>query len=164
MKRLFLLFSFLTFSLFIKAQIEQCATSYALKKGLQSNAGAASFYTAEQLANKWLAENKATAHHNKTNAVIKIPVVFHVVYKNAAQNIPDSNIISQLQVLNECFRRQNPNYVNTRPIFDTLGADIEVEFCLANKDPQGNPTTGIIRKAAPSTAAFDPLNGFNSFS
>lgn len=162
MKKQLLLFSFLVFSLLIKAQHEQCATSYALKKGIEANAGAASFYTAEQLANKWLANNKSAAHHNKTKAIIKIPVVFHVVYKNAAQNIPDSNIISQLQVLNECFRKQNANYTNTRPIFDTIGADCEIEFCLADKDPQGNPTTGIIRKSAPSTAAFDPLNGFDA--
>lgn len=162
MKNQFLFFSFLLAAIGLRAQIESCATNHALKEGLKKNAGAASFYTAEQLANKWLAQNKNTVHQKKAGAIIKIPVVFHVVYKNAAQNIPDSNIISQLQVLNECFRKQNPNFSNTRPVFDTIGADVEIEFCLADKDPMGNPTTGIIRKSAPSSAAFDPLNGFDA--
>jgi hypothetical protein len=88
--------------------------------------------------------------------------VFHVVYKNAAQNIPDSLIHSQIRVLNECFRKQNTNYSNTRPIFDSLGADVEIEFCLAKYDPQGNPTTGIVRKQAPSNASFNPILGFDN--
>jgi hypothetical protein len=36
-----------------------------------------------------------------------------------------------------------------------------LQFCLAATDPQGNPTTGIIRKSAPSSAAFDPLTAYD---
>jgi len=93
--------------------------------------------------------------------IITIPVVVHVVYKNAIQNIPDSQIVRQIQILNECYRLQNSNFLGIRPVFDTLGADIEIEFCLAATDPQGNPTTGIVRKSAPSGASFDPLFNFD---
>jgi hypothetical protein len=89
-------------------------------------------------------------------------VVVHVVYKNAIQNIPDSQIVRQIQILNECFSLTNPNFTQTRAIFDSIGADTELQFCLAAFDPQGNPTTGIIRKSAPSSAAFDPLSGFDN--
>lgn len=144
-----------------QAQIESCATMYMLNKQVKNNPDAPSFYTAEKAASQWLNENGSLLAAKKTGAIIKIPVVFHVVYKNAAQNIPDSNIFSQIKVLNECFRKQNPNYNNTRPIFDTIGADIEIEFCLADKDPQGNSTTGIIRKQASSTADFNPITAFD---
>ncbi len=136
---------------------EQCATMPVYYNHLQTDNKHA-YAQSEQLARAWLANpaNFANALANK-NSIIQIPVVVHVVYKNATQNIADSLIHSQIKVLNECFRKTNPNYVNTRPIFDSLGADIEIEFCLASKDPQGNPTTGIIRKQAPSNASFDPI-------
>jgi hypothetical protein len=140
---------------------EPCATMPVYYNHLQNASVKQNYALAEQNARKWL-QNNASQFLKTQNAVIKIPVVVHVVYKNAAQNVPDSMIFSQISVLNECFRKQNSNYNTTRPVFDSLGADIEIEFCLANTDPQGNPTTGIIRKAAPSNAQFDPLFGFDN--
>jgi len=140
---------------------EACATMPVYNKHLNDPAVKQNYAVAEQNARKWLQSNKSLLSKNH-NAVIKIPVVVHVIYKTAAQNVADSMIFSQINVLNECFRKQNANYNTTRPVFDSLGADIEIEFCLANTDPQGNPTTGIIRKAAPSNAQFDPLFGFDN--
>lgn len=74
-----------------------------------------------------------------------IPVVFHVVHNNTAENIPDSVLFDQLDVLNACFRRQNPETANTRPEFLPLVGDAQIEFVMASTDPQGNPTTGITR-------------------
>lgn len=150
------------FAVIANAQMDKCATMPVLKESIQKYNLQTNFYSAEQAAMKWLEQNKQTLLSSKTKAVIKIPVVVHVVYKSAIQNIPDSNIFSQISVLNECFRKVNSNYGNTRNIFDTIGADIEIEFCLADKDPMGNPTTGIIRKSAPSNSAFDPLSGFDN--
>jgi hypothetical protein len=39
--------------------------------------------------------------------VIRIPVVVHVVYKLPVQNISDAQIQSQIDVLNEDYRRLN---------------------------------------------------------
>ena len=78
-------------------------------------------------------------------AIITIPVVFHVVYNNSAQNISDAQIMSQLDVLNEDFRRLNADTVNTPSAFQGVAADTEIEFCLAIRDPNGNLTTGITR-------------------
>lgn len=80
-----------------------------------------------------------------------------MVYKNTVQNIPDTQIVRQIQLLNESYRLQNSNFPTGRAIFDSIGADIEIQFCLAATDPQGNPTTGIIRKSAPSNVGFDPI-------
>jgi hypothetical protein len=150
--------SIFAFTFSIAQTTDKCATMGVLKQHLLNPIQKANFIKAEQAAKNWLANplNKRNAL-NKTNSIITIPVVVHVVYKTPAQNIPDSQIVRQIQILNECYRLQNPNFTGTRAIFDSIGADIEVQFCLAATDPLGNPTTGIVRKSAPSSAAFDPL-------
>ena len=75
------------------------------------------------------------------NAVVTIPVVFHVVYRTATENISAEQIQSQLDVLNDDFRRLNSDVDDIWP----QAADTEIEFCLASFDPQGNPTDGILR-------------------
>lgn len=79
--------------------------------------------------------------------VLQVPVVFHIVYNNDDQNLPDSVIFSQLEVLNEDYRRFNANASETRDIFLPVAADAEIEFYLAQEDPNGNPTNGIVRTA-----------------
>src|SRR5262245_32668628 len=44
--------------------------------------------------------------------IIKIPVVFHIVYNTAAQNISDEQIQSQIDALNRDYRMQNEDTVN----------------------------------------------------
>ena len=60
---------------------------------------------------------------------VTLPVVFHVVHTGTAQenNISDEQIFSQVAVLNEEFE------------------DSKIQFCMAVRDPDGNPTNGITR-------------------
>jgi hypothetical protein len=77
--------------------------------------------------------------------VVRIPVVVHVVWNTADQNISDAQIQSQIDVLNHDFRATNAD-VNTVPgVFQNLVADSRIEFFLATTDPAGNPTDGITR-------------------
>lgn len=137
---------------------EKCATMPVYQKQLQNEQQRSYYQQAETAARAWLS-NPVNQEKllNKQNSVIQIPVVVHVVYKDATQNIPDSNIYSQIAVLNECYSKMNSNYSNTRSIFDSLGVDIEIQFALATIDPSGQSTTGIVRVQAPSGAAFDPI-------
>jgi hypothetical protein len=89
-------------------------------------------------------QSKGTLNGSR-DGVLTIPVVFHVVHNTAEQNLPDSVLLSQLQILNEDFRRQNADAVDTRDIFMPVAADTEIEFRLATIDPNGNPTNGITR-------------------
>lgn len=89
------------------------------------------------------------------SGTITIPVVVHVVYRNSTENISTSQIASQMQVLNEDFRRLNADASNTPSVFQGVAADVEVEFCLASSDPQGNPTDGITRTST-------TVNGFGT--
>jgi hypothetical protein len=74
-----------------------------------------------------------------------IPVVVHVIWNTAQQNISDAMINSQIDVLNEDFRRLNADTVNTPNEFRPVAADTKFEFRLADRDPNGDPHTGINR-------------------
>lgn len=81
-----------------------------------------------------------------TATVVTIPVVVHVIHNGDAlganENISDARVISQITVLNQDFRKiLGTRGYNTNPI----GADVEIEFCLAKVDPNGNATNGIHR-------------------
>lgn len=78
--------------------------------------------------------------------VYTIPVVVHILYQNSNQNVPASVVYEQLQILNQDYRRTNPDASNIPATFASLQADSEIEFCLATRDPNGNPTTGITRR------------------
>lgn len=78
-------------------------------------------------------------------AVFKIPVVFHIIHNAEYDNISKAQILDGLRVLNEDFRRQNADASNTRNSFLTVAADVEIEFVLATKSPDGSCTDGITR-------------------
>lgn len=101
----------------------------------------------ERATSQWLSDPS-----HRTGAVITIPVVVHVVYNTASQNISDAQIQSQIAVLNEDFRKLNADASLTPSIFSALAADCQIQFCLAQRDPNGNATTGIIRKSTTTTA------------
>jgi Pregnancy-associated plasma protein-A/Secretion system C-terminal sorting domain len=79
-----------------------------------------------------------------TAEVITIPVVVHVIHNGDAlgsnENITDAQVISQINVLNQDYRRMAGS-----PGFNSLavGADVEINFCLAKTNPAGALTTGI---------------------
>ena len=81
------------------------------------------------------------SNNTETRAVVRIPVVVHVLYRTTTENISDAQIQSQITVLNQDFRRTNAD----RTTLWSQAADSEVEFCLATRDPNGNATTGITR-------------------
>ena len=78
--------------------------------------------------------------------VYTIPVVVHVIHNGEAvgvgSNISDAQVLSQIKVLNDDFRRMlGTRGYNSHPD----GADVEVEFCLAKQTPSGCTTNGIDR-------------------
>lgn len=96
-----------------------------------------------------------TPHHSAVIADLLIPVVVHVLYQTPAQNISDSQIQSQIAVLNKDFRKLNADTFSSVPsVFRPLAADAKIEFCLATYDTAGNPTNGITR---------DTINALPSF-
>jgi len=74
-----------------------------------------------------------------------IQVVVHVIYPTEAENISDSQVNSQIDVLNKDFRAKNKDRDKVPEVWERLVADSLVEFQLAKKDPDGEDTDGITR-------------------
>jgi PKD repeat protein len=77
--------------------------------------------------------------------VYKIPIVFHVLHINGAENISDAQIKDALFILNRDYRKQNADAANVHVDFQGMPSDIEVEFVLATKAPNGACFKGITR-------------------
>jgi hypothetical protein len=83
------------------------------------------------------------------SSIIRIPVVVHIVSHAPEQNISEAQVKSQIAALNRDFRKLNADTANTPERFKALAADVSIEFVLATADPEGRPTTGIIRVQTP---------------
>jgi hypothetical protein len=81
----------------------------------------------------------------------EIPVVVHVLYNKPSENIADSIILNQIEVLNKAFNKLNSDTSIIRNIFKHLAANVKVKFALVDKDTLGNPHSGINRIATSQT-------------
>ncbi len=142
MKKLSTLFlsTLIITSAFAQQQVHRCATMEVDNRLKQTHP--------EYAAAREQIEEHARAfaiHGSGQRQLVTIPVVFHVVYRNATQNISDAALLSQIDILNEDFRKLNADFSGTPSVFQGAAADLEIQFCLATVDPNGNATTGITR-------------------
>ncbi|MBV9209115.1 MAG: zinc metalloprotease [Acidobacteria bacterium] len=84
--------------------------------------------------------------------ITTIPVVVHVVFRTAAENISTSQIKSQIAALNKDYRATNPDRSKVPAVWKGLITDARIQFKLATKDPQGHSTTGITRTQTTRTS------------
>lgn len=96
---------------------------------------------------------------NEKATIYKIPVVFHVLHMNGVENISDEQILDALAILNRDYRKQNADTANVHPDFAGMPADIEIEFVLATKAPNGTCFKGITRTY--NTISYDGTDGGN---
>lgn len=92
-------------------------------------------------ANSWTVKFQNVVRTSDTESVFYIPVVFHVVYKDENRKIPDEQIYSQLQVINEDFNRENEDSLFTHYQFASVAANVGIEFYLAHD----NDLRGVTR-------------------
>jgi len=122
---------------------EQCAHTSLHEKLMETNEN----YRTEQLAREagldQLLENSRNGLIPKSDEIYTIPLVVHIVHDGDAygsgSNITDEQVWSAINALNEDYRKM----AGTNG--DGDGADIRVEFCLAQRDPDGNAHSGINR-------------------
>jgi zinc-dependent metalloproteinase lipoprotein len=101
---------------------------------------------------KKINEYKREMQKSRTEATVyTIPVIVHIIHSGQAvgvgPNITSAQVKSQIDVLNEDFRRKagTPGFNS-----NAVGADVEVEFVLALRDPQGKTL---------AEAGIDRING-----
>jgi len=70
-----------------------------------------------------------------------LPVVVHIIHNGGPENIPDAQVQQGLAQLNAAFNASFGTGINT-----------EIEFCLAQRDPNGQTTNGITRDQSSLTS------------
>ena len=113
----------------------------------------------QQMADRAYDHAREQLNHSvsRSNQLLTVPVVVHVVYNTPEQNISDEVIFSQLEVLNEDFQRLNTDAGEAREMYQAVADNPQIQFVLADTDPDGNPTTGITRTQT-ELPTFLPLN------
>ena len=85
--------------------------------------------TLDETAYKYFLEKNKTGQ--RTNSVIEyIPVVVHIIHNGGPENISNSQVQTAIANINAKYLQSNGN---------------QIQFCLAQRDPQGNATIGITR-------------------
>ncbi len=96
-------------------------------------------------------ENYKNSATSRAGTIYYIPVVYHVIHEGGVENISDEQIKSDLQDLNDIYRKLNTNVSSVNPAFSGISADIEIEFRLAQKKEDGTCFSGITRTFSSTT-------------
>jgi PKD repeat protein len=80
-----------------------------------------------------------------------VPVVFHVLHQNGPENVPAEIIHETIAQMNMDYQAENADLGNIHEAFQPLIPVTNILFRLAQKDPDGNCTNGIIRTETPLT-------------
>ena len=126
----------------------------SLRPALASAVEANEQFTRQQLRLQSVGVTGTNPSHSGAvpSPLITIPVIVHVIYNTADQNISDAQIRSQIDVLNRDYQKLNPDTVNIPDYYRSFAADCGFRFVLAGLDTSGRPTTGIVRKHTNVTA------------
>jgi hypothetical protein len=105
-----------------------------------------------------IAFEKAKNNAIPKGVIYKIPIVFHVLHNNGVENISDEQIYDALAILNRDFRKLNADTATVQSDFVGMPSDVEVEFVLATKAPNGTCFKGITRTSSPLSYQGDDGN------
>lgn len=86
----------------------------------------------------------AVQKNYRTNAIITIPVVVHIVLPNP-DFVTDADVEWQIAKLNKDFSGLNPDSINIPPEFQVVRGHSQIRFVLARRNPAGILTNGIDR-------------------
>jgi hypothetical protein len=125
------------------APLRKCGTTeYMEQLKAQDPTLDAQLQQMEAYTQQWIKDNP---DGNNDKTVITVPVVVHVVYATAAQNISDTRVQEQINILNRDYAGLNTHSMGA--FATTLKSNTELQFCLATKTPTGAASNGIDRKS-----------------
>lgn len=149
----------------LSQDLKYCNTDEMVRRALEANPQMKSEYLAEQARLETIDQQAAQTGYSYRSSemlpVYVIPVVFHILHQNGPENISDAQIRDEVRILNEDYRKLNPDISAVVPSFTAAAADCEIEFRLAQKDPSGNCTNGIDRIFSPLTNSADDNSKLN---
>jgi hypothetical protein len=153
MKKIGLLFLLLPIGIItMQAQVRKrsCGSADALTQMISNNPAIAAARQEIEVQTKKFALAHANNASRSVNT-ITIPVVVHIVYNTTVQNISDTQVLSQIAILNQDYTQSNSDWSGTPDVFQTVSGNAGIQFCLAQRDPNGNTTTGIVRVPTATT-------------
>ena len=121
--------------------VEYCTSHKKMKARLQ-NPDALRMFNEEQEILKNL-ENQKKVSGSEKATIYKIPIVFHVLHNGGNEKISREQILNQVSILNRDYRLQNADANSVQSPFTGMPADIEIEFVLATKAPNGQCFSGV---------------------
>lgn len=127
------------------AQQPHCHTSEYIQFQKEQDPSYQLLLDAAQKKYEAYVQAKAEGKISGGDEIITIPVVVHIVWNIEVENISDEQVFSQIEVLNEDYRRLNEDAEDTPTDFADDADDPKIEFVLASFDENGEPTTGITR-------------------
>ena len=137
-------FIFLLMSYQVIAQ-DRCGTMELLQQKFQTNPSLRiSFDNRELQQQRIISERIASGRSMRTAGPVTIPVVFHVVLSRQSL-VTDAQILAQLDTLNKDYGGVNMNDSRILPAFRSLFGQSGIQFCLAQRTPNDEPSTGINR-------------------
>lgn len=122
-----------------------CATFNAMEEAFKADPALKQRYEASQAQFEVEYQQALIAQNSKAKVAVPVytvPIVFHIM---GAQNITDQTIINFVAGVNRDYSRQGSDTGTINPAFKNLYVNGEIQFALAQKDPLGNCTNGIIR-------------------
>ncbi len=84
---------------------------------------------------------------SRAKAIYTLPVVVHLISPPGTP-IGQGNNLTNLQV-EQGLDYLNQAFSNSGPYKTATGVDVGIQFCLARRDPNGQPTNGITRNESP---------------
>ncbi|MDP6909677.1 MAG: hypothetical protein QF371_09230, partial [Flavobacteriales bacterium] len=108
---------------------EKCGANIELQKELEEPENRAQYEAFQEAIQRYTADPKVAV--TRENGVRIIPVVFHILHEGGSENITNAKVMTQLEVLNEDYRRLNPDTVNTPERFY---GDTEYTHFVFNSD------------------------------
>ncbi|HEX6171200.1 MAG TPA: M43 family zinc metalloprotease [Chitinophagaceae bacterium] len=108
---------------------DRCGSNEAIKQQMTADPGYAK-KVKELLKNKGNYSRSDKKGKPPAAGSITIPVVVHVLYNSAEQNISDAQVQSQIDVLNEDFSASNSDYNNYDAGYGSVKGDMDINFCL----------------------------------
>lgn len=137
---------------------ERCGTMQHLEKWQAANP---ELTRQNQLEIERLLRNpRAGGQGNRLQAIVNIPVVFHIVLNNPFI-VTDGDVQAQVDRLNLDFSGLNPDSANVPSAFQAVRGHSQIRFVLAKRTPAGLPTNGIERRASATlynqAATTDPI-------
>lgn len=118
-----------------------CGSGHVFEEKISSSPAAMAMYHSQE----WVVRNEGyQLLSSARSSGFVVPVVVHVIHSNGMGFTSTNQVNNAIQQLNDAFGNLGPYALPN-------GQNTGIEFCLAKRDPQGNPTTGINIVQSPLT-------------